>query len=561
MHDHHWTFGQHSHIRFPGGGDPVVDSNHGFGSYEGCACVSDAAGALLFYSDGTQLWDGAHNPVLSPPLGGSSSSTHSAIIVPPAGGGSLYHLFTTNDWDGSPPQDMGPVNHVRVSVSGGVSIVSGPTPLSFGPALAAEKLAAISHVECDKYWLVSAEIGSDEPPWGDGHTGDETDRAAGAQAAAGTQSTAAASRLHVMLIADDQGPLSSITYPFAAAGLRGWIRFSPDGALLAVTGHNTLELLSFDRATGAIAHHSRVTNWNAPYGLEFSPNGRYVYLSSHVTGEIRRHTIGSPNSSVAHSNLPLIAQLTQAGTNGYFTGALQLGPNGKIYGTKMSQPGLFEIGAPDHPTNVQFSPVATQAASAGGGPLNLNGNGELGLPSFTGIAADCRCDYLAAQVDAQIAGTPKVNTLRPCDKEQPVEKPPCRPIDLPKIAPWTSIRWGDSQCDCIEGDDTEVMHLTVCNPYRNLTLSNLTVHQLVVVDMNGNPPPLLPDGSPSIQLVPIGPYCFDDLEPCTCVTRQFVLRLRGAVPGPYRILVKGICFDACFHGDEEDCFVFNVCKD
>ena len=27
-----------------------------------------------------------------------------------------------------------------------------------------------------------------------------------------------------------------------------------------------------------------------------------------------------------------------------------------------------------------------------------------------------------------------------------------------------------------------------------------------------------------------GPYCFDDLAPCTCVTRQFVLRLRGAVP-------------------------------
>jgi hypothetical protein len=105
------------------------------------------------------------------------------------------------------------------------------------------------------------------------------------------------------------------------------------------------------------------------------------------------------------------------------------------------------------------------------------------------------------------------------------------------------------------------MNLTVCNPYSNLTLSNLIIHQILVVDSNGNPPPLLPDGSPSVQLVPIGPHCFGDLGPCTCVTRQFVLRLRGAVPGPYRILLRGICFEACFHGDEEACFVFDVCKD
>jgi hypothetical protein len=105
------------------------------------------------------------------------------------------------------------------------------------------------------------------------------------------------------------------------------------------------------------------------------------------------------------------------------------------------------------------------------------------------------------------------------------------------------------------------MNLTVCNPYRNLTLSNLTIHQIVVVQANGLPVANLPDGSPSVQLMPMGPYCFDDLAPCTCVTRQFVLRLRGAVPGSYRILLRGICFDACFHGDEQDCFIFDVCKD
>jgi len=181
--------------------------------------------------------------------------------------------------------------------------------------------------------------------------------------------------------------------------------------------------------------------------------------------------------------------------------------------------------------------------------------------SATGTEAEKNCRKLAALVNEQLASTPKFNPLRPCDDRQPFEKPECHPLDMPPIAPWTSIRWGDSKCDCIEGDDTEIMHLTVCNPYKNLTLSNLVVTQLIVVDANGNPVPNLPDGSPSIQLVPIGPYCFDDIAPCTCVTREFVLRLRGAPPGPYHILLRGICFDACFHGDEEDCFIFNVCKD
>lgn len=175
--------------------------------------------------------------------------------------------------------------------------------------------------------------------------------------------------------------------------------------------------------------------------------------------------------------------------------------------------------------------------------------------------AQLRCRKVAAEVTAQLAHVKKFNPLRPCTQDQPIEKPRCAPLKLPVIRPWTSIRWGDSQCDCIEGDDTEIMHLTVCNVYNNLTLANLIVNQLVVVLPNGSPVPNLPDGSPSIQLVPRGPYCFGDIPPCSCVTREFVLRLRGAPPGPYQIRIRGICFEARIPGYEEDCFIFNVCKD
>jgi hypothetical protein len=550
-HDYHWTFGDKVHISFPGGGAPVNEPNHPFSSNEGCATYSDAGGNILFFTDGTLLYNPANLPLNlppQPPLGGNSSSAHSAIIVPPAGGGSLYHVFAVAD-----SANIGPVSYTPVAVAGStVSLPVATVALPFGPQRAAEKLAAIPHKDCNKYWVVSLNVAPGPVP----------------NLGAGT--------IYAMLIDSDAGPSAgpktvSQPYPYPVAALGFCMKFSPDGTLLAVTSSpNSIDILSFNRSTGAFTAYSQIDKFppiDAPYGVEFSPNGKYLYFSGFQSGYVNRYTIPSlPSPPTPFSGTQQVGLWPTAGALGlYKAGALQLAPNGKIYGTKVSQNTLFEIGLPDSPTATQlgvaFLAVATQA---GGGPLTLNGTALLGLPTFTRIANDClgdRCAKLADEVNEQIAQIPKVNTLRPCDKSQPIEKPPCAPLDLPKIAPWTSIKWGDSQCDCIEGDDTEVMHLTVCNPYSNLTLSNLTIHQLLVVDANGNPPPLLPDGSPSVQLVPIGPYCFDDLAPCTCVTREFVLRLRGAVPGPYHILVKGICFDACFHGDEEDCFIFNVCKD
>lgn len=172
------------------------------------------------------------------------------------------------------------------------------------------------------------------------------------------------------------------------------------------------------------------------------------------------------------------------------------------------------------------------------------------------------CKEIAIKVDKTLDAQcrRKQNEMKPCKGEQKPFK--CGPLRLPALAPWISIRWGDSRCDCIESDDTEIMCITVCNPYSNVTLSNMMVHQLTVVDANGNAVATLPDTTPSIQLVPIGPYCFGDIAPCTCVSRQFVLRLRGAVGNQsYQIRLDGICFEVCVHRNTRACYTFDVCKD
>jgi hypothetical protein len=143
----------------------------------------------------------------------------------------------------------------------------------------------------------------------------------------------------------------------------------------------------------------------------------------------------------------------------------------------------------------------------------------------------------------------------------------CVEVKLPDIYPCISVAWGDSPCDCLETDDVEVACITVCNCYSNVTFNNLSISQILITDMAGNPVPNLPDGTPSIQIIPTGPICFGDIGPCTdsdhprCVSRELVLYTRGAIGKDYRLVFNGICFNVCHEFQSEQCFIMNLCQD
>lgn len=146
----------------------------------------------------------------------------------------------------------------------------------------------------------------------------------------------------------------------------------------------------------------------------------------------------------------------------------------------------------------------------------------------------------------------------PCD---------CDEVEVPNIHPCISVKWGESACDCLETDDVEVLCITICNCYSNVTFTNLSIGQILVTDMSGNPVPNLPDGTPSIQVIPSGPICFGDIEPCrdkehpTCVSRELVLYTRGAVGGNYRLAFNAVCFNVCHQYQSEQCFTMKLCQD
>ncbi len=142
----------------------------------------------------------------------------------------------------------------------------------------------------------------------------------------------------------------------------------------------------------------------------------------------------------------------------------------------------------------------------------------------------------------------------------------CKTIDWPQSKPCITVSWGDSDCDCIETNDFEVLCITICNCYENVTFENMKIGHIYVVDENGNQVPYLPDGTPSVEVLPIGPLCFGNIGPCqenqpTCISRQIILRTRGAIGGGYSLKFQNICFEISHSFIEESCFEFELCRD
>ncbi|HEY6803533.1 MAG TPA: hypothetical protein VI306_08145 [Pyrinomonadaceae bacterium] len=168
---------------------------------------------------------------------------------------------------------------------------------------------------------------------------------------------------------------------------------------------------------------------------------------------------------------------------------------------------------------------------------------------------DCHCPD-STQTGCGCTGTATTQT----------ERPHCIELEWPKIQPCFSVKWGDSQCDCLETNDVETLCITVCNCYTNVAFEDLSIGQIRITNMDGTPIPTLPDGTPSAQIIPSGSLCFGTVPPCTnglpsCVSREVVLYTRGAKGGNYRVVFEGVCFSVTKHVQTDACFVLPLCSD
>jgi hypothetical protein len=139
-------------------------------------------------------------------------------------------------------------------------------------------------------------------------------------------------------------------------------------------------------------------------------------------------------------------------------------------------------------------------------------------------------------------------TANPFSSVLPATGAVCDLAPLPDLRPTFFLKWGNGARDQFETEDFEVVLLTVCNPYRNLTFGYLHLYNLRVVLADGSPVPNLPDGTPSVIVVPSHKICLDDIAACTCIQQQLVVKSAGAVEGPYKII-----FDYCIEDIKWTC--------
>ncbi|MEP2937139.1 MAG: T9SS type B sorting domain-containing protein [Gilvibacter sp.] len=359
-----WYFGNNAGLNF-NTEPPTALTDGALETLEGCATISDSFGNLLFYTNGTLVWNRDHQVMPNGTgLLGEDTSTQSAIIVPNPDDPLIYYIFTV---DGLFPGENNPANlrglnfsAVDMSLDGGLGdIIPTEKNINLLPTNS-EKITAVRNADCESIWVITHFIDRF-------YAYDVT--------AAGVNLTPIESMV------DPEVPL--IGYRDNALG---YLKSSPDGTKLAIA-HATLNenpasdagspgkflVYDFDTATGIVTGGIDLdVNGGSPYGVEFSPDSNLVYTCVGVYGadgfdhgEVYQYDLTATDPS---------STLVQLTTNDNSTGAMQLGIDGRIYRVIIEQSSLDVIENPN---------VAGVGANYQFGAVSLGGRtGNFGLPPF-----------------------------------------------------------------------------------------------------------------------------------------------------------------------------------
>jgi len=349
----HWQFGFHNALDFSSG-IPTASSSS-INTVEGSASMSDVnTGALLFYTDGTTVWDKNNNPMLNGNglMGAAGHSTQSALILPKPGSLTLYYIITSDT--GSNAGNLGiHFSIVDMNLNGGLGAVTVKNNVLL-PSNSTEKLTAVRHCNGTDFWVIARPNNSNAFN-------------AYLLSAAGLNTTPVVSNAGTV----QTGPQNATV---------GYLRPSPNGRRLAYALEylSVFEMVDFDNSTGMVSNPISVTypgtigfsGTHLPYGIAFSPDNSKVYVSD-FKGSIYQYDLSS--------NIPSLIVSSQTIINSglYGLGAIQLGPDGKIYLTVYAKSYLSVI---NNPNNVACNFLAH------GVNLAVGDSGAFGLPNFTDIS-------------------------------------------------------------------------------------------------------------------------------------------------------------------------------
>ncbi len=314
-----WYFGDNAGLDFSSG-NPVAISDGELVTDEGCASISNENGDLLFYTDGSTVWDRNHAVMPNGTgLQGNSTSSQSAIIVPFPDDTTKYYIFCVDH-----NINFGGLYYsvLDLTLNGGNGdIVSGQKNIVL-LASSGEKIAAVSD-ENGGYWVVgyASFTGSVVANYDTFHAYHITDSGIDVNAVRSTYSGCAT---------DDA---------------RGYLKISPDGTKIAICNQNQLHvcLHNFDASTGLVGSEiAQLTTQNAPYCAEFSASSEKMYVSSgqHSVTTTYLHQFDITATDINATKVELHSAVEQRA-------GLQLAIDGKIYYARPGQNFLGVINNPE----------------------------------------------------------------------------------------------------------------------------------------------------------------------------------------------------------------------
>jgi hypothetical protein len=285
----------------------------------GSAVISDSDGNLLFYTNGEHIWDRRHQPM---PNGQNLSNylyipTQSTLIVPRPGTDNQYYLFITDEPDRPGGSRGFRYCLINMSLNNGYGdVVDGNKNIQLLPQTA-EKITAVEHANGLEYWVIT-------------HGWDNNS-------------------FHVFHITNQlPDPNDSRTFSLGAIhtsggdpnvwNSKGYLKVSPRGDKIASIIHEDgiVDFFDFDNQTGVISNHAMLPEtYYRAYGLEFSPDSRFIYFTSLKT-TIDVEPSGLFQVDLASLDVTLIANPSHPAST---FSALQVGMDSRIYVSRINKSG------------------------------------------------------------------------------------------------------------------------------------------------------------------------------------------------------------------------------
>lgn len=344
----HWYFGNFAGIDFSSG-RPISITNSGMAAMEGTTSISDINGNLLFYSNGGSMpnfgaiWNKNHQVMLNGDLTntrGCASSFQNSIALSLPGSTSTYYLFATDC------RENGLINglsyHViDMNLDGGLGgVVQKDVPLV---GFTNESVTAARHANGKDYWVITSIANTDS--------------------------------IYAFHLSRSgiSGVVKSSTGHIAAEDA-GEIKVSANGQRLVFAGGSGASYLyKFDNSTGVV---SQGKNLNLSFGFAaaFSNDCRYLYATDFTFRKIFQYDVLANN---------ILKSKIEVGTSTSLIGALQNGPDGRIYVARRNTPFLGVIENPE---------LKGSASSYIDNGVSLGSNvSRFGLPNFANdVIGECQ---------------------------------------------------------------------------------------------------------------------------------------------------------------------------